>query len=134
MHREWFLIVLLSAAGCRNAEAKGSKQLTLAVFMSGVFTNQSEFGYEQVFLTCLDLTLELLNNDSRLLPGYFLNASIADPRVSGCTDLCQYHLSDNRPLSEFSSNCRMQTVLEQKTARMLLGYAYKSTYTKYIFK
>eukprot|EP00731_Ephydatia_muelleri_P029050 Em0020g694a len=51
--------------------------------MSGVFTNQSEFGYEQVFLTCLDLTLELLNNDSRLLPGYFLNASIADPRCSG---------------------------------------------------
>ncbi|KAL5473442.1 hypothetical protein EMCRGX_G027927 [Ephydatia muelleri] len=83
MHKEWFLIVLLSAAGCRNTEAKGSKQLTLAVFMSGVFTNQSEFGYEQVFLTCLDLTLELLNNDSRLLPGYFLNASIADPRCSG---------------------------------------------------
>ena len=85
MHREWLLIVLLSAAGCRNTEAKGSKQLTLAVFMSGVFTNQSEIAGGQTFLTGLDLTLELLNNDSRLLPGYFLNASIADPRVSGCT-------------------------------------------------
>eukprot|EP00731_Ephydatia_muelleri_P029051 Em0020g695a len=83
MHREWLLIVLLSAAGCRNAEAKGSKQLTLAVFMSGVFTNQSEIAGGHTFLTGLDLTLELLNNDSRLLPGYFLNTSIADTRCSG---------------------------------------------------
>ncbi|KAL5473441.1 hypothetical protein EMCRGX_G027926 [Ephydatia muelleri] len=81
MHREWLLIVLLSAAGCRNAEAKGSKQLTLAVFMSGVFTNQSEIAGGHTFLTGLDLTLELLNNDSRLLPGYFLNTSIADTRI-----------------------------------------------------
>ena len=119
MHKEWFLIVLLSAAGCRNAEAKGSKQLTLAVFMNGVFTNQSEIAGGQIFLTGLDLTLELLNNDSRLLPGYFLNyTSIVDTRVSGCTDLCKYHPTIG-PLSEFSSNCRMQKLYNEKTARML---------------
>ena len=89
-------MILISAAGCRTVEAKGSKQLTLAVFMSGVLTNNSEFVGGQTFLTSLDLTLELLNNDSRLLPGYFLNASIADPRVSSCTvfTLRNNHSSD----------------------------------------
>ena len=77
-----FLFVLLSAAGCRTTEAKGNKQLTLAVFLSGVFTNQSEFVGGETFVTGLQLALDLLNNNSKLLPGYSVNASITDVKVS----------------------------------------------------
>ena len=85
MNGIWFLVVLLSAAGCGTAEAKGNKQLTLAVFLSGVFTNQSEIIGGKAFLTGLQLALELLNNNSQLLPGYSVNASITDAQVSGCS-------------------------------------------------
>ena len=81
--RIWFLVVLLSAAGCGTAKAKGNKQLTLAVFLTGVFTNQSEFIGGEAFLTGLQLALGLLNNNSQLLPGYSVNANITDAQVSG---------------------------------------------------
>ena len=85
MNGVWFIVVLLSAAGCRTTEAKGNKQLTFAVFLSGVFTNQSELIGGEAFLTGLQLALELLNNNSQLLPGYSVNASITDAQVSGCS-------------------------------------------------
>ena len=86
MNGAWFSVALLLFTGYRTTEAVVDQQLTLAVFLSGVFTNQSELGGGEAFLTGLRLALELLNNDSRLLPGYSVNASISDPQVSNCTN------------------------------------------------
>ena len=95
MNGVWFFVALLSLTACRIAETKGNQQLSIAVFMSGVFTNRSEVIGGETYLTGLRLALELLNNDSRLLPGYSINASISDPQVSSRTIVLCVNTNDN---------------------------------------
>ena len=73
-----WIVVLAWSLTVKDAEAEADKKkLTLAVFLSGVYTTRGG----QAFLTGLEMALELLNNNSSLLPGYTVDASITDVQV-----------------------------------------------------
>lgn len=79
----WIVLTLLPLI-VKDAEAKvDKKKLTLAVFLSGVYTTSSELpAAGQPLLAGVEMALELLNNDSHLLPGYTVEASITDVQVN----------------------------------------------------
>ena len=59
--------------------------LTLAVFVSGINSTGSFTGGEGVgrpFLEAVGLAVELVNNDTSLMPGYRLDYRITDSQVS----------------------------------------------------
>lgn len=71
---------------CSISHVSGTQgNLTLAVFVSAInmtssFTGSSDIG--RPFLEAVDLAVELINNDTALIPGYTLEYEITDAQVS----------------------------------------------------
>jgi len=69
----------------RSSEVRGANNsLTLAVFItafndSGSFTGGVQSG--RPFLEAVDMAVELINNDSRILPDYHLEYKLTDSEV-----------------------------------------------------
>ena len=74
--------VALRPGGCQSGE------LTLAVFASGLSDAQDGFTGNldgRPFMAAVDMALEMVNNNSEILPGYNLTSLIKDSRVSHLT-------------------------------------------------
>ena len=71
---------LLFAASSAVAGSNESHPLTLSVLLPLSFASLDGDGY----LPAMDISLELINNKTDLLPGYTLNAVVNDSAVSPC--------------------------------------------------
>ena len=91
MKLSYTLIVLPIILLLGISSAQNTSSLTLAVFVSGInstgsFTGGDEQG--RPFVEAVKLALELINNDSSLLPDYTLGYSITDAQVMCCNSSC----------------------------------------------
>lgn len=73
------------------AQNSSSSTLSLAVFISainstGSFTGGSDVG--RPFVEAVDLAVELINDDTNMIPGYFLEAHYSDSQVNKLFPFC----------------------------------------------
>lgn len=79
------IAVLCCSSICRVQAADADTTLTLAVFISGINTTGSLGGGEDMgrpFVEAVDLAVQLVNNNTSLLPGYELAYTLTDSQVS----------------------------------------------------
>ena len=86
---EMLKTVLFSLAAftlsCSHVTATGSSTLLMDVFISGINGTDSFIGGPDVgrpFVEAVQLAVELINNDTALLPGYTLDYDLTDTQVS----------------------------------------------------
>ena len=86
------LPVLLQRVPALAQTADNASTLTLAVFLSGITPNGMNSYAESLdgrpFITAVELALELVNNRSDILPGYTLEFTANDSRVSIKFHIC----------------------------------------------
>ena len=75
----------IRAQATATATAGGENVLSLAVFISGINDTGSITGSSDVgrpFVEAVSLAVELINNDTSLIPGYALEYELADSQVN----------------------------------------------------
>lgn len=76
-----FILVLFAASSAVAAGSNGSIPLSLSVLLPLSFVHLNGDAY----LPAMDISLELINNKTDLLPGYTLQAVVNDSAVSTCS-------------------------------------------------
>lgn len=78
------LAVFVAVCACIGCASAQDDVLTLAVFISinNTFTGGINIG--RPFVEAVDLAVELINNDTTLLPGYKLQYELSDAQVCVC--------------------------------------------------